>query len=77
MRVSLVVSVVLGIIGALFLLLALGAGLVSVSALVDRMRYGRGIMFADVEFFGLLSLVSGVLGTIMVIAANKLSKWKP
>ncbi len=77
MRVSLVVSVVLGIIGTLFLLLALGAGLVSVSALVERMRYGPGIMFADVEFFGLLSLVSGVLGTILVISANKLSRWKP
>ena len=77
MRISTVVSVILRIIGALFLLLALGAGMASVSALAERMRYGPGIMFADVEFFGLLALVSGVLGTILIISANKLSKWKP
>jgi hypothetical protein len=74
MRISLVISVILRITGSIFILLALGTGIISVSALIERMRYEPGLMFADFEFFGILALISGGLGAIMLISANKLAK---
>ncbi len=70
-----IISVTLIIVGVMLLIIALLAGLASVSALISRMRYGPGIMFADVEFFGLAALVCAIVGTLAIIAAKKLAKW--
>jgi hypothetical protein len=71
-----IISVILSIAGVVLLIVALLAGIISLSALASRMRYGPGIMFADVEFFGLIALTCGVLGMPVIIAARKLAKWR-
>ena len=74
MRISVIISVILGAIGTLLLILALLAGLVSIEALVSRIQYGPGLMFADVEFFGLVAFVCAGFGVLLVIVAKKLKK---
>lgn len=69
-----VIAVFFNFLGALFCLLAVIAGGMSVTALLERMRHGRGIMFADVEFFVLTALALLVLGLVLLVAARQLTK---
>ena len=74
MHNSRVLSGILFTIGALLLVLALLAGLAFLSALSERLNYGPGMMFADVEFFALLALLSAVVGVLLFIAARRLRR---
>jgi hypothetical protein len=51
----------------LFILLAL-------TSLFERSLFGSGLMFADVEIFFILGVVSLFLGFILVYLRNKLNK---
>jgi len=52
--------------GALFLLCAFLSGIAALNSLAERIRHGSGLMFADVEFFALVSAVLGAIGGIAV-----------
>lgn len=67
------ISIGLWILGGLLLLIALVFGGASVLALIARVQHGRGLMFADVEFFGMIALIAALLGAAMLFAAIKLS----
>jgi hypothetical protein len=69
-----VVSVISNLLGALLCLFAIIASGISATALVERIQHGRGIMFADVEFFGLAALVLLLAGLLLLFVARKLSK---
>jgi hypothetical protein len=67
------ISIGLWIWGGLLLLIALVSGGVSILALIERVQHGRGLFFADVEFFGMIALIAAILGAAVVFAARKLS----
>ncbi len=67
------------VLGGVFLglgtLLVLGAVFASIGALIaliDRFRFGRGIMFADAEFLALVTLVFGAAGSLVLWLGKKL-----
>lgn len=63
------------ICGAVMLLLGLISGGASLLALLERRSHGPGLMFADVEFFGLLALVCCVLGVFSLLAAKRIGRY--
>ena len=69
-------SIGLWILGGLLLLIALLFGGASVLAFIARVQHGRGLLFADVEFFGMIALIAAVLGAAVLFAARKLSTFE-
>lgn len=67
------ISIGLWVVGGLLLLIALVFGGASIFALIARVQHGRGLMFADVEFFGFIALIAAILGVATLFAAKKLS----
>jgi hypothetical protein len=67
------ISIGLWIAGGLLLLIAVVAGGASILSLLERIQHGPGLMFADVEFFGLIALIAVILGAATLFAARKLS----
>ena len=67
------ISIGLWIVGGLLLLIALVFGGASVLALIARVQHGRGLFFADVEFFGFIALIAAILGATTLFVAKKLS----
>ncbi len=61
-------------VGALLVLLGVLSAVGSLVALVDRARFGRGIMFADVEVLAILAVVCAVPGVAALWAGSKLAK---
>ena len=70
------ISMGLWILGGLLLLITLVFGGASVLALIARVQHGRGLLFADVEFFGMIALIVAVLGAAVLFAARKLSTFE-
>jgi len=69
-----VASCVLICTGAVLVLAALLAALGSALALRERLRYGPGLMFADVEFLGLTALVCGAVGGLVLFTGTRLAR---
>lgn len=67
------ISIGLWTAGGLLLLIVLVFGGASVLALIARVQHGPGLLFADVEFFGMIALIAAVLGAAILFAAKKLS----
>ncbi len=67
------ISIGLWIVGGLLLLIALVSGGASILSWLERVQHGRGLLFADVEFFGLIALIAAILGAATLFAAKKLS----
>lgn len=64
----------LNIFGVLSLLIAFVFGILSLSAYLERIKYGPGLMFADVEFFGFIAIISLLFGIIFLIISRKIRK---
>jgi len=60
--------------GGISLLLGLLSGGAALLSSIDRVQHGRSLLFADVEFFGLLALICCVLGAFSLIVAKRLAK---
>ena len=67
------ISIGLWIAGGLLLLIALVCGAASILSFLERVQHGPGLLFADVEFFGFIALIAGILGVATLFAAKKLS----
>jgi len=74
LQVAAVGAVVLGLIGVVLLAAALLAGGVAVVALIERLRHGRGIFFADVEIFVFLAVLGALSGALALLGSRALSK---
>jgi hypothetical protein len=70
------ISIGLWIVGGLLLLVALVSGGASILSLIERVQHGPGLLFADVEFFGLIALIAVILGSATLFAAKKLSTYE-
>jgi hypothetical protein len=68
-------TIILVICGAIMLLLGFVSGAASLAALFERRRSGPGIMFADVEFFGLLAFVCCTLGIFSLLVAKRIGRY--
>jgi hypothetical protein len=68
-----IILIGLWIVSGLLLLIALVFGGASVLALIARVQHGRGLLFADVEFFGMIALIAVILGAATLFVAKKLS----
>lgn len=64
----------LATVGALLLLLALLAAVGAVIALAERIKFGHGLMFADVEFLSALALLLGVFGGASLWLGRRLAR---
>ena len=60
--------------GSISLLLGLLSGGAALLSSIDRVQQGHGLLFADVEIFGLLALICCVLGAFSLIVAKRLAK---
>jgi hypothetical protein len=67
------ISIGLWIVGGLLVLIALVSGGASMVSLLERVQHGPGLLFAEVEFFGLIALIAAILGAAILFAAKKLS----
>ena len=72
MRMKRLISIGLRIVGGFLLLIALVFGSASVLALIERVQYGRGLLFADAEILGCIALIAVVLGVALLFTAKKL-----
>ncbi|HUI45735.1 MAG TPA: hypothetical protein VL122_07130 [Nitrospirota bacterium] len=68
------IAIGLYICGACMLLLALLSGGAALTASVHRFQHGRSHLFADVEFFGLLTLICCVLGAFSLSMARRIAR---
>jgi hypothetical protein len=68
-----IMSIGLWIVGGLLLLVALIFRGASILSLLERVQHGPGLLFADVEFFGMIALIAVILGAATLFAARKLS----
>ncbi len=73
MIVKRTISVGLWILGGLLLLIGLVSGGASILSLLERVQHGRDLLFADVEFFGVIALIAVLLGAGILFLAKKLS----
>ena len=67
----------LTIIGFIFLLVALMSGFYAVSAIVERLQQGSGLLFADVEIFTIITILFIVLGILCLWNSNRIKKQLP
>jgi hypothetical protein len=65
-------SLILKVLGFLFISTALLGAWGAVNAYIERAQHGAGIMFADAEIFVLLALVFSVLGFVCLWIGKKL-----
>ena len=63
-----------GILSAFLAVIALTGAL---AALTDRMRFGRGLMFADVEILGMLTLLLAAAAAVLICVGRKLVRRRP
>jgi hypothetical protein len=73
MMMKKIISIGLRIVGGLLLLIALVSSGASILSLLERVKHGPGLLFADVEFLGFIALIAIILGAAMLFAARKLS----
>jgi hypothetical protein len=76
MKVSSVFSTIVTFTGGTLLVIALLSGGASLLSLIERLRHGPGLLFADVEFFGLVAFICECAGGLAIFGAKKLSKPK-
>ena len=62
------------VVGVLTLLLAFLAAVAAANALSERIRFGRGLMFADVEILAMLTLFLGVVGGALFFFGRRLHR---
>jgi hypothetical protein len=76
MNVSSVLSTILALCGGILLVIALLSGGASILSLIERLQHGSGLLFADVELFGVVAIICALSGGLAVFGAKKLSKRK-
>ncbi len=76
MRVLSVLSTTLVLSGGILLAIALLSGGASILSLIERRQHGPGLLFADVEVFGVIAFICVVLGGMAIFVARKLVKRK-
>ena len=62
----------LTIFGFIFLLVALMSGFYAVSSFIERLKAGRGVMFADVEIFTVLTILFIITGILCLWISNRI-----
>jgi hypothetical protein len=70
-------STLLNIFGFIFLLTALISGYYAVTSFLERLKWGRGVFFTDVEIFSAITIVFIILGIIILRISHKLKKKLP
>jgi hypothetical protein len=73
---SVILSKGMIVVGGVLLLIALLLLTVSILSFIERLKYGPGLFFADVEFFGLIVFSSGIAGVMTVLIAKRHPKEK-
>ncbi len=67
----------MSILGFIFLLVAIMSGFYAVSAIIERLNAGHGILFADVEIFTMITVLFIVLGVFSLWISHKMKKQLP
>ncbi len=60
--------------GGMSLLLGLLAGGAALLSTIERFQHGHGLLYVDVEVFGLLALIFCVLGACSLIVAKRIAR---
>jgi uncharacterized membrane protein len=64
----------LTVVGVLALVLAVFAAIAAAISLNERIRFGPGLMFADVEILAILTLFLGVAGAALLWFGKRLAR---
>lgn len=67
------IRVVLQLAGGVLVILAMLAAGASVTSLIERLQYGRGLLFLDVELFAMIGAALGGLGVFLLWLGSRLS----
>jgi len=67
------VRLILQLAGGLFVVLAMLAAGASVTSLVERLQFGRGLLFMEVELFTMIAVGLGGLGVFLLWLGSRLS----
>ncbi|NWG28256.1 MAG: hypothetical protein HXY48_06950 [Ignavibacteriaceae bacterium] len=59
-----------------FVLIAVISVYLALSLLIERYSHGAGLLFADVEIFGLVTILFNVLSVITILAYKKILRLK-
>ncbi len=70
------ISMALWVLGGLLFLIALVFEGASIVSWVERSQHGPGLLFADVEFLGMIALFAAILGACISFVAKKLSAFE-
>ena len=65
---------VLTLFGIFSLFVSFIFGVLSLSAYFERAKYGPGLFFADVEFFGLIAITSLLIGLVFLFISRRIKK---
>ncbi len=66
--------IVLIILGIFSLVISFIFWMLSLSAYLERAKYGPGLFFADVEFFGIVAIVSLLFGLVFLFISRRIKK---
>ncbi len=62
------------IVGGVLLLISALAGILALSAFIQRTTHGAGLLFADVEIFVLVAFATLIFGVVMIVIGRKIKR---
>jgi hypothetical protein len=68
-----ILSKVMFSFGVLLLLLAVLSAISAISAFLERSRFGQGLLFADAEFFSIITIILVILAASLLFISKKIS----
>jgi len=76
MNVKSIFASALLFLGIFLILVALISGYFFLMSFIERQRHGSGPLFADVEIFGLLTIIFTIMGTAIIFISRKILRFK-
>jgi len=64
-------------LGIFLILIALISAYFFLMSFIERQGHGSGLLFADVEIFGLVTIIFTIIGTAIIFISRKILRLKP
>ena len=64
-------------LGIFLILIALISAYFFLMSFIERQGHGSGLLFADVEIFGLVTIIFTIIGAVIIFISRKILRLKP